>query len=116
MNMIGVDKVQLASLNNKRYYFLGGIVSLPCGHPLLSKICQIKNTYPKIHKVIKQERNNLLELENEAVAKREWLRILRSIYPQPITYYNLDSNVKVNQKGSFNFTTTHDYIISSKWL
>ena len=30
-----VNKVQFASLNNKRYYFLDGIVSLPFGHPLL---------------------------------------------------------------------------------
>ena len=94
-------------------------MSLPFGHPLLSKICQIKKANPKIHTVIEQEKNNLLKLENEAVAKHESLRILRSIYVQPIIYYiyyKLDRSVKVNQKGSFDFTTTHDYILSSKWL
>ena len=116
MKMTSVNKVQFTSLNNKRYYFSDGIVSLPYGHPLLSKIHQITKTYPKIHKVIEQEKNNLLKLENEAVAKHERIRILRSIYAQPITYYKLDGNVKVNQKGSFNFTTTCDYILSSKWL
>ena len=116
MKMNSVNKVQFTSLNNKRYYFSDGIVSLPYGHPLLSKIHQIKKAYPKIHKVIEQEKNNLLKLENEAVAKHERIRVLRLIYAQPITYYKLDGNVKVNQEGSFDFTTTCDYILSSKWL
>ena len=54
MKITSVSKVQFASLNNKRYYFSDGIVSLPYGHPLLSKICQIKKSCPKIHTVIKK--------------------------------------------------------------
>ena len=88
MKMTSLNKVQFAGLNNKRYYFLDGIVSLSYGNPLLSKICQIKKAYPKIHKVIEQEKNNLLKLENQA---HERLRILRSIYAQPITYYKLEN-------------------------
>ena len=65
---------------------------------------------------MKQDKNNLLKLENEAVVKYKRLRILRSNYTQSITYYKLDSNVKVNQQVSFDFTTTRDYIFSSKWL
>ena len=114
MKMTSINQVQFGSMNSKRYYFSDEIVSLPYGHPLLSKTHQIKETYTKIHKVIKQEKNSLLKLENEAVAKHERLRILRSIYAQSITYYELDSNVKVNQKGSFDFTLTRDYILSSK--
>ena len=79
------------------------------------KVCQIKKAYLKIHKVIEQEKNNLLKLENEAVEKHKRLRILRSIN-QPKTYYKLDSNVKVNRKGSFDFKTARDDILSSKWL
>ena len=55
-------------------------------------------------------------MENQAVAKHERLRVLRSIYAQPITYYKLNSNTEVNQKDSFNLTTTRDYILNSKWL
>ena len=58
MKMTSINKVQFARLNDKRYYFSNDIVSLPYGHPLLSKICQIRKTYPKIHKVIEQEKNN----------------------------------------------------------
>ena len=35
MIMTTVNKVQFASLNDKRYYFSDEIVSLPYGHPLL---------------------------------------------------------------------------------
>ena len=42
MKMTSVNKVQFASLNNKRYYFSDGIISLPC-HPLLSIL--LKNTH-----------------------------------------------------------------------
>ena len=69
MKMTSVNKAQFASLNDKRYHFLDGIVSLPYGHPLLSKIYQTKKAYPKIHVVSEQEKRNLLKLENEAVAK-----------------------------------------------
>ena len=91
------------------------VLSLPYGHSLLSKICQIKKAYLKIHKVIEQEKNSLLKLEKEAVEKHKRLRILKSIN-QPKPYYKLDSNVKVNQNGSFDFKTTRDDILSSKWL
>ena len=30
--------------------------------------------------------------------------------------YKLDSNMRVNQKGSSDFMTTHDYILNSKRL
>ena len=106
MKMTSVNKAQFASLNDKRYHFLDGIVHLPYGHPLLSKIHQIKKAYRKIHIVIEQEKSNLLKLENEAFAKHEKLRILTLIYAHPITYYKSNSNLKVNQKGSFDFTIT----------
>ena len=38
MKMTSVNKVQFASLNDKRYYFLGGIAFLPFGHPSLSSL------------------------------------------------------------------------------
>ena len=39
-NMIitSVNKVEFASLNDKRYYGSNGIVSLPFGHPLLNEV------------------------------------------------------------------------------
>ena len=60
MKMTSIDKVQFASLDEKKYYFSDGTVSLPYGHPLQSKICLIKKSYPKIFTIIKQEKNNFL--------------------------------------------------------
>ena len=38
MKMTSVNKVQFASLNDKRYYFSGGTISMPFGHPSLSSL------------------------------------------------------------------------------
>ena len=85
MKMVIVNKTQLASLNNKQYYFLDGIFSLPFGHPLLSDLQELKKFCSKIHTVIEKEKDKLLRLENQAVTKHERLRVLWSIYAQPIT-------------------------------
>ena len=92
MIMTSVNKVQFASLNDKRYYFSDGIVSLPYGHPLLEEVRQYKKFLPKIHTVIEKEKDKLLALEDRTIGLHERLRIFRSIFAQPITYYKLDSN------------------------
>ena len=70
MKMASVSKVQFANLNDKRYYFSDEIVYLPFGHPLLSDLRELKKSYPKIHTVIEEEKNKLLKMENQAVAKK----------------------------------------------
>ena len=120
MKMTSVSKVEFASLNVERYYFLDGIVPLPYGQPLLAEVRNTKKAFPKIHHVIEQGKSNLLRLENEAVARNERLRILHSIYTQPIMYYKLNTNKKIvpnNNKSFGGFTsTTRDYILKSRWL
>ena len=64
MKMTSVKKLQFANLNNKRYYFSDGIISLPFGHPLLSELRELKKSYTKIHTVIEKEKDKLLKLEN----------------------------------------------------
>ena len=115
MMMTTVNKVQFASLNDKKYYFLDGIVSLPFRHPSLSELRDYKKSLPKIHTVIKEEKDKLLQLENKIVNNNERLRILRSIFSQPITYYNLKSNKRSTIKR-FDYTTTRNYILNSLWL
>lgn len=58
MKMTNVSTVQVASLNDKRYYFSDGIVSLPYGHLLLWKVHKAKKAFPKIHHVIEQEKTS----------------------------------------------------------
>ena len=116
MKMTRVSKVQFASLNDKRCYFSNGIVSLPFGLPLLPDLRELKKPYPKIHTIIEKEKNKSIKMENQAIAKHERLRVLRNIFAQPITYYKLNSNTNGNQKDSFDFTATRNYILNSKWL
>ena len=90
---------------------MDGIVPLSFGHPLLSDLRELKKSYLKVYTVIEKGKDKLLRLKNQAVAKNERLRILWSIYTQPITFYKLNGTTKVNQKDSFDFTTTRDYIL-----
>ena len=115
MMMTTVNKVQFASLNDKRYYFSDGIVSLLFGHLSLSELRDYKKFLPKIHIVIIEEKDKLIQLENKIVNNNERLRILRSIFSQPITYYNLKSNKRSAIKR-FDYMTSCDYILNSMWL
>ena len=45
MQMKSVKKTQLAGLNDKRFYFHDGIVSLPFGHFLLNKVKEEKEKH-----------------------------------------------------------------------
>ena len=103
MKMTSVDKVQFPSLNDKRYYFSGGIASLSFDHPTLSSLQDLKKSYLKIHTVIEKEKERLLKSENQIIAKNERLRVLRSIFPQLISYYKLKGNTRVNHKDKIVF-------------
>ena len=117
MKMTPVNKVKFARLNDKRYYFSDGIVSLPFGHILLEKARQYKKQLTKIHEQIDNKKNAILKLENDAVMQNERLRILRCIFSQPLVYFDLQShelNTEVNH--AFKYATTKDYILNSYWL
>ena len=115
--MTSVNKVKFASLNDKRYYFSDGIVSLPFGHPSLNAVREYKKSFSKIHTVIAKEKNKILKLENVAVNDNERLRILRSIFSQPISYFTLKTNRRfLEPSKKFDYTTTRQYILNSQWL
>ena len=56
------DKTHFAGLNDKRYYFHNGIVSLPFEHFLLEKVRKEKHC-SKFHTEVKNEMYKFLELE-----------------------------------------------------
>ena len=116
MIMTSSNKVRFAQLNDKRYYFSDGIVSLPFGHPSLNETREYKKSLQKIHKIIEKEKNKLLNDENKVVNANERLRILRSIYSQPIQYYNLKTNKKFNPITKDTYISTKQYILNSHWL
>ena len=91
-----VNKTKFAGLNDKRYYFQDGIVSLPFGHFLLEKVRKEKEKFcSKLHTEVKKEMYKFLELEGKGVHLCKRLRILRSIYSQTPMLYQLNSNAIV---------------------
>ena len=114
MVMTSVNKVRFASLNDKRYYFSDGIVSLPYGHLPLREVREFRKSLPKIGTVIEKEKDKLLQFENKAVARNERLRILHSIFAQHLTYYKLNSTDRSAVKSYY--IPTRNYILNSKWL
>ena len=116
MIMTSANKVKFASLNNKRYYGSDGIVSLPFGHPLLNEVREYKKSLPKIHTVIEQETDKILFLDIlKLFAKNKRLRLLRSIFAQPLTYYRLNETVPLKVR-KIDQTSTKYYILNSKFL
>ena len=55
MQITSDSKVQFGQLNDKRFYFSNGIMSLPYGHPYLENLRQEKK-YRAIHKVIQERK------------------------------------------------------------
>ena len=79
--MKSVSKVQFGQLNNKRFYFSNGLISLPYGHPYLEELRKDKHKYRAIHKVIQEKKYNFLK-EEIKVEKHPRLNILKQIFSQ----------------------------------
>ena len=116
MIMTSSNKVKFAQLNDKRYYFSDGIVSLPFGHPSLEEIRNYKKSLKDIHLIIDNEKEKLLKDENKVVNLNERLKILRTIYSQPFKYYTLKTNRPYISTQKNIITTTKQYILNSHWL
>ena len=82
MRMQSIRKSQFSGLNDKRFYFYDGIVSMPFGHALLEKLRKEKKKETHIHLHIKEKREEYLNAEAKAVRQCERLRVLRSILLQ----------------------------------
>ena len=116
MIMTSTNKIKFARLNDKRYYFSDGIVSLPFGHPSLNDLREYKKSLSYKHRVIDKEKNKILNDENIVVNSNERLRILRSIFSQPIKYYTLKTHRRFLATKNVSYMTTRQYILNSHWL
>ena len=113
MQMVSVSKTQFTGLNDKRFYFHDGIVSLPFGHFLLNKVKEQKEKYKaEIQHEIHDKKYDFLKEEAAAVKQCETLRVLRSIFSQPALLYLLDLNCLMRTPS---INLTGDYILNSSW-
>ena len=60
MRTQSITKSQFAGLNDKRFYFYDGIVSMPFGHPLLEKLRKEEKKETCIHLHIKEKTEEYL--------------------------------------------------------
>ena len=94
MQMKSVSKVQFGKLNDKRFYFPNGIISLPYGHPYLKELRKEKHKYWDVHKVIQTKKNDFLKKESKVLESIPRLNILKQIFTQIPILYELGSNTK----------------------
>ena len=99
MQMKSVSKVQFGQLNDKRFYFSNGIISLPYGHPYLEKLRKEKHKYRDIHKVIQRKKDDFLKEESKVIENIPRLNILKQIFGQIPILYELNSNTKFILSG-----------------
>ena len=84
-----IIKAKFSQLNDKRFYFLNAVVSLPFGHCVLKDLDKFKkNKGQRIENVFKKEKERLLELEKEALKKCPRLDFLRNILLKPFKVVN----------------------------
>ena len=78
-----IRKTKFSQLNNKRFYFFNGIISLPFGHLSLNEIDKYeKNKGQKIEKYFWAEKEKLLELEKSTLKNCPRLDFLNNILLQ----------------------------------
>ena len=87
MQMKGVSKVQFGKLNNKRFYFSNGIISLPYRHPSLENMRKEKQKNRLIHKKIQEKEHEYLKEESKVLNDNQRLNVFKQIFNQsPMLY------------------------------
>ena len=112
MQMRSVSKVQIGQLNDKRFYFSNGTISLPYVHPYLQKLRKEKHKYQDIHKAIQTKKDGFLKKESKVLESISRLNILKQIFIQMPILFELDSNTKFISSG---WKTTKELIKNGSW-
>ena len=112
MQMKSISKIQFGQLNDKRFYFSNGIISLPYGYPYLEKLRKEKHKYRDIHKVMQSKKDKFLNEESKVIEKIPRLDILKQIFGQIPILYELNSDAKFISSG---WKTTREFIKNGSW-
>ena len=112
MAITTVYKNKFAQLNDKRFYFMNGINSLPFGHFLLNEARTFKNTFKeKIHEKISEKADELIKYERNALKKNTRLYLFESILRKHPQLEGIFSEVRPKAIGR----NTKDYITNGHW-
>ena len=69
MQIKSAIKVQFGQLNDKKFYFSNGLISLPFGPPYLEELRKEKHKYRAIHKTIQEKKYDFLKEESKVLKK-----------------------------------------------
>ena len=84
-------KTKFSQINDKRFYFPNGVLSLPNGHPSLEEIDKFKNDKgQKIEKYFWVEKHDLLRMEKKALQNTPRLEIFNQVLNQEPKIVNLN--------------------------
>ena len=111
MQMNTVNKIQFGQLNDKRFYFPNGIVSLPFGHFSFNKLRKERSQKRNIHLQIKEKKWEFIKKENEILNKNERLSIFCQIINGMPTLYTIESKTPT----LLPLLSTKDYIEKNYW-
>ena len=96
MVKISVIKKKFSQLNDKRFYFLDGIVSLPFHLPVLAEINQFKQKKgQRVEKYFWEEKEHLFSLEKQALKNHSRLYLYHQILMSVPKIFN------ISQKNDF---------------
>ena len=111
MQMTTVNKIQFGQLNDKRFYFPNGIVSLPFGHFLFNDIRKLRHQHRDIHLQIQKKKWEFIKQENEVINKNERLSVFYQIINGVPTMYTLESKKPI----LFPILSTKEHIEKQYW-
>ena len=109
-----ITKPKFLQLNDKRFYFPNAVISLPFGHQILDEVDQYKkNQGQRTEKYFLKEKDNLLELEKNALKKCPRLDFLDNILLQSFKVVNNNNINKYlyNKKEQ----CVLDFILDAGW-
>ena len=119
MQKTSMLKSKFSQANDKRFYKLKRITSLPIDHPYLKEGMAYKEKKGElIEKYFIEGKDNLKKKEIEAFSRNERLTIYNQMLCQNFQYYDLNDSIKLeldNLKTNFS-QSTQSYILESKWI
>ena len=120
MTTYKIKKSKFSQLNDKRFYFLNAIVSLPFGHISLQEIDEYKkNNGCNIEKYFWTEKEHLLKLEESALKNNPRINFLNNILEQIPKIFHVEcSRFDRNTKFLYKDELQHnilEIILQAQW-
>ena len=97
-----ISKTTFSQTNDKKFYNLNGVTSLPLGYPYLKQLTAYKESKSeRIEKYFLEEKNNLKKLGTEAFSRNRRLSLYNQILAKKFEYYDLKDNTKLDSSEYF---------------